>query len=155
MSDSVFDQAKTDALTRFKDTGPDRLNCAQAMVWFALGVLEGDEELVTAGRYFGGGVSGMGGTCGVITGTALSLGLRDMILGSDADAVAATQAHLKDLMRGFEAEFGACTCRQLTGHDMSTPEGMAAFKMSEAHDRCPIYVAWMCDRLYPLLEERL
>ncbi len=154
MSQTVFDQAKRATLARFTDTGPDRLNCAQAMVHFALGMVEGDGTLVTAARYLGGGVSGMGGTCGVITGTALALGLRDRTLDlDDKDAIEATHAALKELIRGFETEFGSCSCRQLTGFDVSTPEGSAAFKASEAHERCRLYVAWMCDHLHPLLLE--
>lgn len=154
MNQNLLDQAKTAALARFTDTGPDRLNCAQTMTHFALAVLEGDETLVTAARYLGGGVSGMGGTCGVITGTAMALGLRDRELGlDDVDSIETAHAALKDLMRDFETQFGSCACRELTGFDVSTPEGSAAFKASEAHERCPLYVTWMCDRLYPLLSE--
>ena len=150
-----FDQAKAETLARFTEQGPGHINCAQAMVDFTMGILGRDLGVITVARYLGGGVSGTGGTCGAITGTALGLGLRDHYAATnDPDLVDATHAFLKELIREFEREFGACTCRQLTDQDLSTPEGREAFNVSEAHDRCPIYVEWMCDHLVPVLVGR-
>jgi C_GCAxxG_C_C family probable redox protein len=152
MTANSVDQVKAQTLARYTEQGPGHINCAQAMVDFTMGILGRDQGIITVARYLGGGIGGMGGTCGAITGTAVALGLRDHYTAAgDPELVPSTQAALKELIRAFEQEFGASTCRQLTGHDMSTPEGMEAFRASEAHDRCPIYVAWMCDRLLPLL----
>ncbi len=82
------EQAKAEALARFTDPGPDHINCAQAVVRFALSMLGADDDLMKTARYLGGGVAGMG----------------------EASA-------------------------------------------SEAHERCRLYVAWMCDHLHPLLLE--
>jgi C_GCAxxG_C_C family probable redox protein len=147
-----FDRAKTEALARYTDTSPDRLNCCQTVIHFGLAALGHNTDLVDYGRYFGGGIGGMGCTCGVLTGAALTLGLRDSFLDESCPKRAtSTRQGLQELIRSFEHEFGACDCRRLTGHDLSTPEGMAAFKKSEAHDRCPLYISWTCDRLLPLL----
>jgi C_GCAxxG_C_C family probable redox protein len=145
-------QAKADALARFNDPGPGHINCAQAVVGFALLLLEHEPNLVTVARYFGGGIAGMGEACGAITGAALSLGMRDFHLAEEpADLGPRTRALLQELMRGFAVEFGASRCADLTGCDLSTPEGHAVFAASEARKRCPEYVGWMCDRLAPLL----
>ena len=121
MTANSVDQVKAQTLARFTEQGPGHINCAQAMVDFAMGILGRDQGIITVARYLGGGVTGMGGTCGAITGTAVALGLRDHHTAtSDPELVPSTQAALKELIRAFEQEFGACTCRQLTGHDIST-----------------------------------
>jgi C_GCAxxG_C_C family probable redox protein len=146
------EQAKADALARFADPGPDRLNCAQAVLRFALLMTGLDPDLVVAGRYLGGGIARMGETCGAVTGAALALGLRDFgRTGQAADTPARTTEQLQEILRDFAAEFGSRRCTELTGHDLSTPEGYAVFRKSDAHMHCPDYVGWVCDRLVPLL----
>lgn len=146
------EHAKADALARFADPGPDRVNCAQAVLRFALLVTGLDPDLVVTGRYFGGGMARMGEACGAVTGAALALGLRDSRLTEQVtDGPALTSDRLQDLLRDFAAEFGSRRCVELTGHDLSTPEGYGLFRTSEAHERCAGYVGWVCDRLAPLL----
>lgn len=148
------EQAKAEAMARFKDPGPDHINCAQAVLCFALLVQGHDPGLLTTARYFGGGVAGMGETCGAISGTALALGLRDMHLTEEAPELRPrTTDRLQELIRGFDLEFGARRCIDLTGFDLSTREGHDAFMGSESRNRCQEYVSWMCDRLTPLLLE--
>lgn len=147
------EQAKTEALARFNDPGPDHINCAQAVVCFALPTLGADQHLVQAARYLGGGVAGMGETCGAMTGAALALGLRDMLPpNEDAErATERTRECLQELLRDFRAEFGSCRCRDLTGFDLTTPEGHDAFMASESRGRCGDYVGWVCEQITPLL----
>jgi C_GCAxxG_C_C family probable redox protein len=154
MAQIAQEQAKTHALARFAATGPDHVNCAQAVVAFALEMMEEDPEFVVTGRYFGGGVAGMGEACGAITGAALALGLRDNRESeTDADRPGATTDQLKALIRDFGSEFRARSCADLTGHDLSTPEGRELFMKSEIREKCSNYVGWVCDRLAPLLVE--
>jgi len=153
MSSLPADQAKAQALARFEDAGPAHINCGQAVLCFALLRLGEDPGLITNARYFGGGIAGMGEICGVLNGAALALGARDMVLvrrGLQEPTSAADP--LKDILRDFAKEFGSCRCRDLTGYDLSYPEGMEAFKKSEIRSRCADYVRWTCDRLDPLLE---
>ena len=56
-------------------------------------------------------------------------------------------------MRDFAGEFGTRRCADLTGHDLSTPEGRELFMKSEIREKCALYVGWVCDRLAPLLFE--
>ena len=80
MASLPADQAKAQALARFEDPGPDHINCGQAVLCFALLRMGEDPELITEARYFGGGIAGMGEICGVLNGTALALGVRDLAL---------------------------------------------------------------------------
>jgi C_GCAxxG_C_C family probable redox protein len=146
------EQAKTETLARFTDPSPGHINCAQAVVHFALLVLGEDPDRITAARYMGGGIASMGEACGAITGTALALGLRDSLLsGGDPDLQPQTVEKLREFVRGFTERFGARRCIDLTGFDLSTPEGREAFGPSEARKCCVDYVSWMCDQLTPLL----
>ena len=146
------EHAKADALARFTDPGPDKINCAQSVLRFALLVSELDTRLVTAARYFGGGIARTGETCGALTGAALALGLRDQHAAvDDLDRAASDTRKMYDLLRHFAAEFGSPRCLELTGYDLSTPEGYKLFRESGRHERCVDYVGWVCDRLNPLL----
>jgi C_GCAxxG_C_C family probable redox protein len=155
------EQAKAEALARFADQGPDHINCAQAVLRFALVVMACDPALITTARYFGGGMAGMGEVCGAISGAALALGLRDCDCsasalgkrGASTDDAAATRTSLQASMREFAAQFGALRCRDLTGCDLTTPEGHDAFVKSGANERCQLFVGWMCDQLLPLLNQ--
>lgn len=153
MNDEKIEQAKAKALARFAETGPDHINCSQAVLCFAIEVMGHDCHLVEVASYLGGGVAGMGEACGAVTGAALAAGMRDYhAKDTDPGRAAATKEALQDIMRAFTEEFGSCTCRELTGYDVSTPEGFEAFKASEAKERCPIYVGWMMEQIVPMLE---
>ena len=147
-------QAKAAALARFTDNSPNHINCAQAVLAYALDVLGEDPALVTVAAYFGGGVASMGEICGAIAGAAMAAGMRDYSSGGpDPLRAAATKEALQTAMKDFGEEFGSCRCRDLTGYDVSTPEGFKAFKESEAKEKCPVFVGWMMDEIAPLLED--
>ena len=147
-------EAKTAALAEFNDPGPAHINCCQAVVRFAVLVLGCDPDLVTVGRYFGGGIAGMGEACGAITGTAMALGVRDLRLGERVDELRPRTAdNLKQMLRDFTEKFGCRRCSDLTGFEMSTPEGHDAFMASDKRTLCADYVGYMCDRLAPLLTD--
>ncbi len=152
MTQAVPEEAKANALARFGATGPDHINCAQAVVAFALEMMDQDPDLVATAGYFGGGIAGMGEACGAVTGAALALGLRDYC--RDGGAVKdpdPTRDLLQALLRDFTGAFESRRCAELTGHDLSTPEGMELFHKSEIRERCSLYVGWVCDRIAPLL----
>jgi C_GCAxxG_C_C family probable redox protein len=153
MASIPTDQAKAQALAGFQNEGPGHINCAQAVVRFALLRMGEDPEAIVLARYLGGGIAGMGEVCGVLNGTALALGMRDSFLvARGVEEPPAAAEPLKSILREFVAEFGSCRCRDLTGYDLSSAEGMDAFKKSDIRARCADYVSWACDRLDPLLE---
>jgi len=147
-------EARDAALVEFKATGPAHLNCCQSVLRCSLSVMDGDPDLVLLGRYFGAGIARMGQVCGTLSGAALSLGLRDYLIpGHDADASGCTVERMQELVRAFKAEFGGLTCLELTGFDVSTPEGHAAAKAADATKNCHLFVSWVCDHVAPLLAE--
>jgi C_GCAxxG_C_C family probable redox protein len=145
-------EGKELAMAAFQDTGPDRLNCAQAVVLCAAHGLGYDEKAVAIARYMGGGSVGMGEMCGALEGAVVGLGLRDYFALADHPAVDATEKDaLQALIRDFGARFGSAACRDLTGYDLSTKEGHDRFKADPVSKRCDDYVAWVCDRLGAML----
>jgi C_GCAxxG_C_C family probable redox protein len=149
------EQARAYALARFRGPEPERINCAQAVLVYALLRLDEDPD-TTQAKFLGGGVTGMGEICGALSGLALALGVRDQVLATrGVNRPTTTANELKALLREFEQRYGSRRCRELTGHDLSTPEGMIAFRMSDIHARCSDYVGWAIDRLEPLLQPAL
>jgi C_GCAxxG_C_C family probable redox protein len=139
-------QAKARALSGYLDPGPDHLNCAQAVLVAGLLSTDQDPALVRAADYFGGGMVRMGQACGALTGAALALGLRDV--GADGSLPKNSGFDpLQTIMRDFEAEFGAVTCKGLLGCDISTAEGFRQAKKTQALNRCPVFVEWVIDRM--------
>ena len=145
-------QAKEEAIAGFLDRGPGHLNCAQAVVHFALRTMGRDPGLALAAHYMGGGMARTGQTCGALSGAVLALGLRDLTAseGESHDAAEVT-LQLQALIRDFDQEFSAVGCLELTGHDLSTREGYRAFAKSDAQPRCAHYVEWAIDRLSDIL----
>ena len=109
-----------------------------------------DPELIALARQFGGGIAGTGETCGAVTGAALALSLRDY-QAVEAVGPAASRKALQEFTSRFRVEFGALRCRDLTGFDLTTPEGHDAFVRAGGNDKCRSYVAWMCDQVLPLV----
>jgi C_GCAxxG_C_C family probable redox protein len=145
-------QAKAETLARFKEKGDEHINCAQAVLCYALLRIGEDPDEITAAGYLGGGMVGMGEVCGTMNGAALSLGMRDLFLerrGVKEPPFSADE--LQQILRDFAARFGSCRCRDLTGWDLTTQQGRDAFHESEVSARCVDYVDWACDQLEPLL----
>ncbi len=82
----------------------------------------------------------------------MALGLRDYARnGGSIQDPNPTRDLLQALFREFSGEFGTRRCFELTGYDLTTPEGMELFHKSDIRDRCTLYVGWVCDRIAPLL----
>lgn len=147
------------ALEGFRSSGPVHRNCAQTMLAFAAMRLDAPVEACEIARYLGGGIARQGLICGVLTGAALALGLRDsswVIDRPDREQtpVGDAQADLQALFSDFRAEFGGTDCTVLTGCDLSTPEGLATFRSSRGSDKCTRMLTWAMGRLESLLNVR-
>lgn len=154
-----YAEAMQAALEGFHASGPEHRNCAQTMMAFAAMRLDAPLEVCEIARYLGGGIARQGLICGVLTGTVLALGLKGsswVVAGSDrAQApVADPQADLQALFRDFHTEFGGTDCRVLTGCDLSTPEGLAAFRESRGSNTCTRMLTWTMGRLELMLNVR-
>lgn len=102
---------------------------------------------------FAGGIGNTGSVCGAVIGAVMALGLRK----GHGDSMQAWLANLKaasELRRRFEAEMGTIMCRDLTGLDLSTPDGIAALMSSDKPQSACVPAVDLAYRLvHDLLEE--
>jgi C_GCAxxG_C_C family probable redox protein len=101
-------------------------NCCQAVLSAYAPDLGLDREtaLKVAGA-FGGGIAGMGETCGAVTGALMAIGLKH---GTTDARDQAAQARIHESAQTFIRQFtnvcGSIKCRDLLHCDIGTPEGM-------------------------------
>jgi C_GCAxxG_C_C family probable redox protein len=153
MASERYDRAKNEAMAGYLNPGSSHLNCAQAVLHCALRAIDQDVDLTSAANYLGGGVVRTGHICGALSGACVALGLRDLLDPARGPGSSpATFDWLQQLTRRFESQFGATTCKNLLGYDISTPEGFREAKRSQATKHCPDYVGWACDQLAEVLD---
>ena len=102
---------------------------------------------------FGGGMARMGETCGAVTGAFMAIGLK---YGKTDPEDKAAQEKKYDDVRTFVDRFksihGSIVCRELTGCDLGTPEGLNEFKEKNIHEtHCVRYVKDAVDMLERLI----
>ena len=104
---------------------------------------------------FAGGMR-RGDTCGAVAGAIMALGLARCAAGCrSADGRAAAYDAVLRFHAAFERRHGALACRDLLGHDISTPEGMAAAKAQNLFDtRCREFVRDAAEIVEDLLNVR-
>ncbi len=71
----------------------------------------------------------------------------------DLEARDATYAKVQQLIESFSEEFGSVRCIDLTGIDMTTPEGMEEAKARNIHvDFCPKFVVFAAEKAQSLID---
>ena len=91
-----------------------------------------ESEFVSRGiaSCFAGGIGNTGAVCGAVAGAVMAIGLKQ----GRADTMGEALRNLvvaQEFRRRFEAEMEDITCRELTGMDMSTEEGVEQFMASD------------------------
>jgi len=79
---------------------------------------------------FAGGLARTGEVCGAVVGALMCIGVkhgRDEV-GQPEDKA---QGLGGEFLRAFQEQMGNLHCRELTGFDLSTPEGLKQFRASE------------------------
>jgi C_GCAxxG_C_C family probable redox protein len=78
---------------------------------------------------FEGGMGRMGETCGAVTGAFMVIGLKyGKVRAEDEQTNKKTYSLVKEFVDKFKSRNGSIICRELLGHDISTPEGMKLVK---------------------------
>jgi C_GCAxxG_C_C family probable redox protein len=72
---------------------------------------------------FGGGIGNTGAVCGAVVGAVMAISLK-MKRGETMEDWLRIGAVVQDFRRCFESEMGTINCRELTGVDLSTEEGL-------------------------------
>jgi C_GCAxxG_C_C family probable redox protein len=83
---------------------------------------------------FGGGIGRTGTVCGAVVGATMAIGLKH---GREEASQPHDRAYAlaQEFRHCFEEEMGTISCRELTGMDLSTPEGLDAFHSSDVAER--------------------
>lgn len=114
------------------------MNCAQAVLSAFAPELGLDlPTAVRLGTALGGGMGGLGRTCGAVTGGMLVLGLK---AGGTGKAREKTYELVRELVSRFEARHNTAKCRELIG-PIDTPEALqAAREKNLFRTLCPAFV---------------
>jgi len=128
------------AVQRSRELFESGLFCAESVLLAAAEGLGVNSDLIP--RIASGVCSGLartGGLCGALSGALLVVG---MGAGRDAadESIEPTYELVREVIRGFEARFGATTCMGLTGCDLATDEGQRAFRDRGQRALCTGYV---------------
>jgi C_GCAxxG_C_C family probable redox protein len=92
---------------------------------------------------FGGGMAGMGLTCGAVTGALMVIGAKyGRTEAADDAAKQKTYERSRQFVRAFSERHSSIACRGLLGVDISTAEGKQQAKdMGLTETLCPRFVA--------------
>jgi C_GCAxxG_C_C family probable redox protein len=80
--------------------------------------------------YFAGGIGNTGAVCGAVVGAVMAIGLK-LGKGDTMDEALRRLSVAQEFRRRFEAEMETINCRELTGVDLSTPEGVEQYMSSD------------------------
>jgi C_GCAxxG_C_C family probable redox protein len=115
--------------------------------------LDRESALKVAGP-FGGGMGGLGNTCGAVTGAFMVIGLKHGRLRvDDIETKERVYSLVKEFARRFASRNGSILCRELLGHDISTPEGRSLARDKGLFDTiCPKLVQDAAEIIEQILE---
>jgi len=103
---------------------------------------------------FAAGMARTGEVCGAVVGALMCIGIkhgRDEV-GQPEDKA---QGLSGEFLRRFRDEMGSLYCRELTGMDLSTPEGLAQFRGSDVPVKvCLRAVGFTYETVLGLLQEQ-
>lgn len=127
---------------------PGGFNCAQTVFSLFAEDLKLDEKTaLKIASGFGGGMA-CAETCGAVTGSYMVIGMKHGHDVSDPEAKARTKQLIQDFNARFKDEHGTLICKELTGFDISTPEGSEAATAAEVfQSKCPKFLKTACDIL--------
>jgi C_GCAxxG_C_C family probable redox protein len=118
-----------------KDYFLEGFNCSESTL---LGISESLDKkckfIPQIASGFGAGFGRHGEVCGAISGSVMALGL---VYGrkdpKDTGTKEKTYEIVDEYLKKFKEKYGTLTCRELTGCDMLTPEGLKKAKDEKVH----------------------
>lgn len=117
------------------------------------GIEGGSEIIPQIASGFAGGIGSTGAVCGAVVGAVMAIGLlQDR--GQTMEEIVGNLAQVQEFRRRFEAKMGTINCRELTGVDLSTEEGMKqSVEQDTAQKVCFPAVATAYEIVIDLLRE--
>jgi len=102
---------------------------------------------------FGGGISRQGYVCGAISGAVMGFGLK-YGRNSPDELRAETYNRVVEFFKEFQKRFGSIMCKELSGCDLSTIEGIRKFREEKVHEeKCSKFVAGAIEIFMSLTDE--
>jgi len=93
--------------------------------------IEIDEKVIPKIAYaFAGGIGNTGAVCGAVTGAIMAIGLAKE-RGKTMEEMFSVLGLAAEFRKRFEAEMKTIQCRELTGADLTTPEGIEQYMSSD------------------------
>ncbi len=89
-----------------------------------------NEIIPRIARCFAGGIGNTGAVCGAVSGAVMAIGLKKE-QGDTMEDMLGTLAVAQEFRSRFEAEMKTINCRELTGADLTTEEGVAQYMGSD------------------------
>ena len=83
---------------------------------------------------FAGGIGNTGSVCGAVTGAVMAIGLIAEE-GNSMDDYLKRLSLVQEFRRRFEEEMKTINCHELTGADLTTPEGIDEFMKSDIPEK--------------------
>ncbi len=102
----------------------------------------GRETAFRVSGAFGGGIARLGETCGAVTGALMVIGMKyGKTKPEDEAAKEKTYLFSHEFIEEFKTRNGTAICRELTGCDMMSEEGLRKFRENNIHStRCAKFV---------------
>jgi len=94
----------------------------------------GSEVIPRIGYCFAGGIGNTGAVCGAVVGAVMAMGVK-LERPETMDEGMGRLAVAGEFRRRFEGEMKSISCRELTGMDLSTQEGIEQYMQSNTPQR--------------------
>ena len=94
----------------------------------------GKDVIPQIANAFAGGIGNTGSVCGAVVGAVMAIGLKQK-RGETMEEMLGNLAVAREFRCRFEAEMGDIGCRELTGLDLSTEEGLKQAMGSDIVER--------------------
>jgi len=132
-------------------------NCAESVLFGLSQELGRDSSIIPRiATGFGGGIGRSGQTCGALTGAIMTIGLLKGCDKGEEESEKRNAAYetVRQMLLGFEEEFGNTQCRILTQCDLKTQEGQSKFRREGIRKNlCPKLIGWCADYVTDLAEK--
>jgi C_GCAxxG_C_C family probable redox protein len=130
----------TDPIQTAQDRFTQGFNCSQSVFSAYASQLDIDNEsALKLASLFGGGIAHQGNVCGAVTGALMVLGT--LKGNATPETKAETYRIAEEFIKQFQELHGTILCRELIGHDISTPEGLQKARERDVFvSACPVYV---------------
>lgn len=127
-------------------------NCCESVLLTLADYLGVESELIPKiATGAGAGFSLNGLTCGSISGAAIAIGIK-YGRKNNSENPQVTWSKVDEFIKAFKEKFGATTCRELTGLDIKTAEGLKEYYKNVHDYACTERVKFAVEKAMEILK---